>query len=329
MKWLIRLLLAALLLFFSWLAWVVWVPVDLPSASYSLTVGPNRTLSQVVRGLKQAGLIKNRTVMIVLARLDGTERNIKTGLYRFDAPVSMWAILARLRAGQPDEASVTVIEGWNFHQFRALLDRSPDLQHQTRDWSDSQILTALSADLPNPEGLFFPSTYYFTPGSSDLEVFRRAYQTMQQQLDVAWQGRSLILPLTSPYQLLILASLVEKETARDQDREMVSAVFVNRLKQPMRLQTDPSVIYGMGDAYKGHISKADLKRDTPYNTYTRDGLTPTPIALPGTASLQAAAHPAASRALYFVARGDGSSYFSETLAEHNGAVRKYILKKGN
>lgn len=329
MKWLIRLLLAALLLSMSWLAWVVWVPVDLPSTPYNLTVGPNRTLSQVARGLKQSGLIRNRLVMVVLARLDGTERNIKTGLYRFDAPVSMWSILQRLRDGQPDEASATVIEGWTFRQFRALLDRSPDLQHQTSGWSDSQILAAVGADVPYAEGLFFPSTYYFTPGSSDLEIYRRAYQTMQHQLDQAWQSRSADLPLTSPYQLLTLASLIEKETSREQDRDMVAAVFVNRLKQPMRLQTDPSVIYGMGAAYNGRISKADLRRDTPYNTYTRDGLTPTPISLPGEASLNAAAHPAASKALYFVARGDGSSYFSETLSEHNGAVRKFILKKGN
>lgn len=329
MKWFLRAALTALLLLCAWLVWVVWLPVDLPTTPYNLTIGPSRTLSQVARSLEQDGLIKNRLVMVVLARLDGSERKIKAGLYRLDGPVSMWAILQRLSQGRPDEASVTVIEGWTFHQFREQLDRSPDLQHQTRGWSDAQLLDSIGADVPQAEGLFFPSTYYFMPGSSDLELYRRAYQTMQQHLDQAWQTRSSVVPVNSPYQLLILASLIEKETARDQDRVMVAAVFVNRLKQKMRLQTDPSVIYGLGSAYDGHIGKADLKRDTPYNTYMRDGLTPTPIALPGAASLEAAAHPADSRALYFVSRGDGSSYFSETLAEHNGAVRKYILKKGN
>jgi len=328
MKWLFRLFLLLVLLVISWFAWIVWVPVDLPSTPYNLTIGANRTLSQVARGLKQSGMVRSRSVMIFLARLNGSERKIKAGLYRFDASVSMWDILQRLRQGQPDQASAMVIEGWTFHQFRALLDRSPDVQHQTRGWSDSQILASVGADVPRAEGMFFPSTYYFTPGSSDLDIYRRAYQTMQRQLEQAWQNRRADLPLTSPYQLLILASLIEKETASSQDRGLVAAVFVNRLKQKMRLQTDPSVIYGMGDAYSGHIGKADLKRDTPYNTYTRDGLTPTPIALPGSASLNAAAHPSNSNALYFVARGDGRSYFSETLAEHNGAVRKFILKKG-
>jgi len=263
MKWLFRSLLLLVLLAVSWFAWIVWVPVDLPSTPYRLTIGQNRTLSQVARGLKQSGVVRSRTVMILLARLDGSERRIKAGLYRFDAPVSMWDILQRLRQGQPDEASVMMIEGWTFQQFRAQLDRSPDVQHQTRGWSDSQILSSVGANVPSAEGLFFPSTYYFTPGSSDLDIYRRAYQTMQRQLDQAWQGRRADLPLKSAYQLLILASLIEKETASSQDRGMVAAVFVNRLKQKMRLQTDPSVIYGMGAAYNGHIGKADLKRDTP------------------------------------------------------------------
>lgn len=329
MKWLTRGLLTALLLSLCWLSWVVFVPVDLPESPYSVSVGPNRTLAQVARGLRQEGVIRNRVVMVALARLQGADRRIKAGLYRFSGSISMWSLLQRFSSGSPDEASVTVVEGWTFRQFRAQLDQDPDVKHDTAGLSDAEVLARIGADLPSPEGLFFPSTYLFTPGASDLEILDRAYQTMQRKLTQAWSGRAADLPLTSPYQLLTLASLIEKETARAGDRPMIAAVFVNRLKKKMRLQTDPAVIYGMGARYDGRIGKADLKRDTPYNTYTRDGLTPTPIALPGEAALEAAAHPAPSAVLYFVARGDGSSHFSTTLDEHNQAVRKYILKKGN
>jgi UPF0755 protein len=328
-KWLTRGLALALLLFMGWLSWVVFVPVSLPESPYNFTVGPNRTLSQVARRLKQDGAIRSRVVLVALARVQGTDRRIKAGLYRFDGAISMWSLLQRFSLGGPDEDSMTVVEGSTFHQFRVQLDQNADIRHDTAGLSDLDVLQRIGADVPNPEGMFFPSTYYFTPGTSDLDILGRAYQTMQHKLTLAWEGRSVDLPLTSPYQLLTLASLIEKETAREQDRSMVAAVFVNRLKKKMRLQTDPSVIYGMGSRYTGRIGKADLRRDTPYNTYTRDGLTPTPIALPGQASLAAAAHPALSDALYFVARGDGSSYFSATLDEHNDAVRKFILKKGH
>ena len=327
-RWFFRLFFVAFLSSLAWLAWVVLVPVELPTSTYNITVGPNRSLSQVVHSLKQEGLIKSRLVMVTLARLEGTDRHIKAGLYRFQGSVSMWEILQRFAAGRPDEASVTVIEGWTFQQFRALVQSSADLTHSTVGWSDAQILTQIGAGEPQAEGLFFPSTYYFTPGDSDLNLYRRAYQTMQHHLTEVWATRSAGLPVSTPYQLLTLASLVEKETARAEDRDLVAAVFVNRLKKGMRLQTDPSVIYGMGSLYQGRIGKADLKRDTPYNTYTRAGLTPTPISLAGDAALRAAAHPAASDVLYFVARGDGGSYFSQTLQQHNGAVRKFILKKG-
>ena len=329
MKTLSRLLLLAVLAALAWLAWVVVIPVDLPQSPYKLTIGPNRSLGQIARALSEEGVIRNRNVMVVLARLQGSDRKIKAGLYQFNGQASMWDILQRLAEGHPDEASLTVIEGWSFHQFRQAIDRNPDLEHQARDLSDAQLLQQLGLNDIKPEGLFFPSTYLFTPGSSDLELYRRAYNTMQQKLEAAWAARKPDLPYHTPYELLIMASLVEKETSLDADRPLVAAVFVNRLHTGMRLQTDPSVIYGMGSAYQGNISKADLRRDTPYNTYTRNGLTPTPISLPGKAALEAAANPANSTALYFVAKGDGSSYFSATLDEHNQAVRKYILKKGS
>lgn len=321
-------LLAALIA--AWLAWVVVVPVHPPKQPYTVTVGPNRTMMQLARTLEEDGAVRNRWVMVALSRVMGVDRKLKPGLYQFGASTAMWQYLSRFADGHPDQSSVTIIEGWTFRQFRRALLKETDLVHATADWSDARILAELGGSGSEAEGLFFPSTYFYTPGSTDLEVLRRAYQSMQQQLQTVWEARAPDLPYSSPYELLIMASLVEKETAHEEDRGMVASVFVNRLKVGMRLQTDPSVIYGMGERYRGNITKSDLRRDTPYNTYTRNGLTPTPIALPGRASLDAAAQPAQSRALYFVAKGDGSgsSQFSETLDEHNAAVRQYILKKG-
>ncbi|WP_434633262.1 endolytic transglycosylase MltG [Chromobacterium sp. CV08] len=321
-------LLLLLLCLAGWLAWAALLPVELPAGGYKLLVGPNRTMKQIARTLEQDGAIRNRQLLVALARLDGADRRIKAGLYRFQGPQSMLDVLLRLSQGKPDEASLTTIEGWTFRQFRQALDRSPDIVHEARALSDAELMRRLGAPDASPEGLFFPSTYLFTPGVSDMDLYRQAFSTMQQQLAAAWAARKPELPYRTPYELLTMASLVEKETSSEADRPMVAAVFVNRLKKGMRLQTDPSVIYGMGDRYQGNIGKADLRRDTPYNTYTRAGLTPTPIAMPGKAALYAAAQPAETDALYFVARGDGSSQFSSTLEQHNQAVRKYILKKG-
>jgi len=313
-----------------WLAWVIVVPVNPPGQPYTVTVGPNRTMMQLARTLENDGAIRNRWVLVALSRMMGVDRRLKPGMYQFGSATAMWQYLSRFGDGHPDQSSVTIIEGWNFRQFRNALRKESDLRQDTADWSEQRLLTELGISATAAEGLFFPSTYFYTPGSSDLEVYRRAYQSMQQQLQTVWEARRADLPYTSPYELLIMASLIEKETAHEEDRGMVASVFVNRLRVGMRLQTDPAVIYGMGERYRGNIGKADLRRDTPYNTYTRAGLTPTPISLPGRASLDAAANPAPSRALYFVAKGDGSgqSQFSETLDEHNAAVREYILKKG-
>ncbi|UDM15460.1 endolytic transglycosylase MltG [Vogesella sp. XCS3] len=321
-------LLAAL--FALWLAWVIVVPVTPDRQPYTVTVGLNRTMTQLARTLEDDGAVRNRYVMVALSRVMGVDRKLKPGLYQFGGATAMWQYLNRFADGHPDQSSVTIIEGWRFAQFRNALRKEDDLRQDTAGWSDSRLLAELGVASDSAEGLFFPSTYFYTPGSSDLDVYRRAYQSMQQQLQTVWEARAADLPYTTPYELLTMASLIEKETAHEADRPMVASVFVNRLKIGMRLQTDPSVIYGMGARYNGNIAKADLRRDTPYNTYTRAGLTPTPIALPGRAALDAAANPAQSRALYFVAKGDssGTSQFSETLDEHNAAVRDYILKKG-
>jgi UPF0755 protein len=204
-----------------------------------------------------------------------------------------------------------------------MLDANPDIRHDTSGLSDAEIMQRIGATENHPEGLFFPDTYYITSGSSDLAVFKRAYRTLQQRLQEVWATRAADIPLQTPYQALILASIIEKETGVASDRQMIAGVFVNRLRKGMLLQTDPAVIYGLGDKFDGNLRKRDLLTDTVYNTYTRPGLTPTPIALPGVAALQAALHPAKTDALYFVARGDGSSQFSNNLDAHNRAVNRY------
>ena len=311
-----------------WLVWVIVVPVTPPASPYTVSVAANRTMGQLARTLQDDGAVRNRWVMVALSRMMGSDRKLRAGLYQFSGPTAMWQYLSRFDDGHPDQGSVTIIEGWTFRQFRAALRREDDLRQDTAQWDDARLLAELGLSESSAEGLFFPSTFYYLPGSSDLELLRRANQSLMQQLQTVWEARDPGLPYQSPYQLLTMASLVEKETSRAEDRVMVASVFVNRLRVGMRLQTDPSVIYGMGERYQGRIGRDALRRDTPYNTYTRAGLTPTPIALVSRAALDAAAHPATSRALYFVARGDGSSAFSETLDQHNAAVRKYILKKG-
>jgi UPF0755 protein len=241
--------------------------------------------------------------------------------------VTPYEVLQKLALGDVNESVATIIEGWTFKRMRAELDANPSLKHDTAGMSDAALLAAIGASGPQAasgEGLFFPDTYLFDKGTSDLNVYRRAYRLMQQRLDAAWAARAPGLPYHSPYEALTMASLIEKETGKASDRPLVSAVLANRLRIGMPLQTDPAVIYGLGDSYDGRLRKRDLLSDTPYNTYTRRGLPPTPIALPGIASLQAALNPAPTSALYFVSRGDGTSVFSNTLGDHNRAVDKYI-----
>ena len=257
--------------------------------------------------------------------------DLRAGSYRLPVKISAWNVLKKLRGGRPDSVTVRIAEGMRFADMRYVINDTEDIVHETRSWGNAKLRQAVApeaADM-NPEGLFFPDTYEIDTYSSDIQIYKSAYQAMQSRLKDAWEGRQDGLPYKTPYEMLIMASLIEKETAHEDDRAHVASVFVNRIEAGMRLQTDPTVIYGMGDAYKGKIRKADLRRDTPYNTYTRDGLPPTPIALPGKAALEAAAHPSAEKYLYFVAKMDGTglSQFSHTLNEHNAAVRKYILKK--
>lgn len=298
-------------------------PMSLPGTPFEFSLQSGSSLRSVARQLTQAQLLQNETLFVWLGRSLGKAGKVKTGEYALEQPVSMLELLDVITTGQMNESQLSVIEGWTFKQFRAALNESADVKHTTLAMSDAEILQRIGASETHPEGLFFPDTYYFAAGSSDVLIFKRAYQTMQKKLQTAWAERAADLPLRDPYAALILASIVEKETGTASDRSMIAGVFVNRLRKGMLLQTDPTVIYGIGDKYDGNIRKRDLLTDTPYNTYTRAGLTPTPIALPGAAALQAALHPAQTDALYFVARGDGSSKFSSNLAEHNRAVNKY------
>jgi UPF0755 protein len=273
--------------------------------------------------MEQAGLLRHPRVFVVMGRLLGEAGNIKPGNYAIDRALTPYELLRVITEGDVTQQAITFVEGWTFRQMRKALDEHSGVRHDTRGLEDAEILRKLGAEPASPEGLFFPDTYHFAGGSSDIAVLRRAYRLMQAHLAQQWAGRAANLPFETPYQALVLASIVEKETGRPSDRPLVAAVFVNRLRKGMMLQADPTVIYGMGAAYDGNIRKRDLQTDTPYNTYTRTGLPPTPIAMPGLAALAATLNPPASDVLFFVSRGDGTSYFSRTLGEHERAVTKY------
>lgn len=298
-------------------------PLSLPVTPFEFEMKQGSSLKGMARDLRKAGLLQQDWAFVWLVRLLGKSSEIQAGSYALTQPVSPLELTRIITQGEVSLRQVSIIEGWTFREMRAALNANPDITHDTLNLSDAEILQRIGAPESYPDGLFFPDTYNFAAGSSDLTILRRAYQAMQQRLQEAWDTREPGLPLETPYQALILASIVEKETGTPSDRPMIAGVFVNRLRRGMLLQTDPAVIYGLGQSFDGNLRKKDLLNDNPYNTYTRLGLTPTPIALPGAAALQAAMHPAQTDALYFVARGDGSSHFSGTLAEHNRAVNQY------
>jgi UPF0755 protein len=252
--------------------------------------------------------------------------HLQVGDYAITSGLSPRSILQRLEDGDIIQRKFALIDGWNFRDLRKALKETAHLEHKTTDMNDAELMAKLGAKGMHPEGRFLPETYMYSRGTSDLDILQRSFDAMEEALAEAWKDRADGLPLTSPEQLLTLASIVEKETGNADERPMIAGVFIRRLNIGMRLQTDPTVIYGIGTAYDGNIRKKDLITDTPYNTYTRDGLPPTPIAMPGTPALQAAAKPADGDALFFVARGDGSGrhVFSKNLSEHNAAVKSYL-----
>lgn len=309
----------------AWLTHFALTPIDVPAEAREMTVKPGRSTRGVGRDLVSAGVLREPWSFTWLARVLRQDDAVQAGNYELPARITPYRLLEMITRGEVTQAQITFIEGWTFAQMRAALAQHPAVAHDAVELTDAQIMRAIGATEIHPEGLFFPDTYYFSPGTRELKILARAYHTMRSRLDSLWAARSEGLPYASPYQALIMASIVEKETGLDADRKLIAAVFVNRLKRSMRLQTDPTVIYGLGPAFDGNLRRVDLERDSPYNTYTRAGLPPTPIALPGQAALEAALKPASTPALYFVARGDGSSHFSDNLDEHNRAVRKYQL----
>ena len=308
--------------------WYVTTPVVVARLPIEFEVAQGASFRAAAQRIEEQGILVGRHQFELLARALDRAADIKAGSYELTAPVTPMQLLDKLTRGDVTQADVKVIEGWTFRQMRAALDANPFLRHDTLGAPDAEILAKLGASQSHPEGLFFPDTYLFSKGASDLRVLRRAYGAMSRHLAQEWGARDPSVPYNSPYEALVMASIIEKETGRASERERIGGVLVNRLRMGMLLQVDPSVIYGLGDRFDGNLKKIHLLTDGPYNTYTRAGLPPTPIALTGHASLRAALRPAKTDSLYYVARGDGTSVFSRTLEEHNRAVRKYQLNGG-
>jgi UPF0755 protein len=298
-------------------------PLELLAESVEVSIEPRTAPKDVAQAWVQAGVKADAFWLYQWFRWSGQDRKMRAGSYEISRGITPIGLLEKMVRGDEAMSSIRLIEGWTLRQFRAELAKAPHLKQTTATLSEAELMAAVGAPQQAPEGRFYPDTYAFSKGASDLVVLKRAHAHMQRQLQTAWEQRTLNTPLQDADQLLILASIVEKETASAADRGKVAGVFTNRLRTGMLLQTDPSVIYGLGERYDGKIYKRDLLADTPFNTYTRKGLPPTPIAMPGRAALLAAAKPDPTKALYFVARGNGSSQFSDNLNDHNRAVNQY------
>ncbi len=297
---------------------------DLPA--YKVKIKPQSRLASISGQLHEQGVSTHSVAFQISATALLVRAKLKPGTYLLPTGASLGTILLQIARGDRVKESIAIVPGMTIWQLRQLVDAHPSILHQTKDMSPKEILQKLNLTYPGLEGIFMPDTYIFDPDESDIEIYRRASQAMQKQLSQAWSQKEANSPLKTPYELLILASIVEKETGRSSERALVAAVFTNRLNKGMMLQTDPTVIYGIGPKFDGNLRKADLRKDNPYNTYMRKGLPPTPIAMPSKESIQAAIHPAASNVLFFVAKGDGSSYFSQSLSEHERAVDQYQRK---
>ena len=305
-------------------AWWLGQPLQMSGQSVELEIEPGTSPRGVAQAVVKAGVHTDPRLLYYWFRLSQQDRQIRAGNYELTAGTTPRSLLQKLVRGEESLRAITFVEGWTFRQVRAHMAKDEFLKHDTAQMSDADIMAALGKPELAAEGMFFPDTYTFAKGSSELAVLRRALHAMERRLDEVWEQRAADTPLKTPYEALILASIVEKETGRASDRGQIAGVFANRLRIGMRLQTDPTVIYGMGEAFDGNIRRRDLQTDTPWNTYTRTGLPPTPIALPGKDSLMAAVRPESTKAYYFVSRGDGTSHFSANLDEHNRAVNRYI-----
>lgn len=314
--------------------WYLWdfrvftnSPLNVGPEGVVLEVKQGTSLRGLARELSERDLLATPTYFVFLGRIEKVASHLRAGEYQVPQGTTPKGLLDLLVSGNVIQHELTIVEGWTFRQLREALANHPALKQTFREASDEAIMTQLGEPGLHPEGQFAPDTYYFPRGTTDAEFLKRAHDTLELWLAQEWSVRDEKLPYDDSYEALIMASIIEKETGLASERGQIAGVFVRRLRKKMRLQTDPTVIYGMGDRYDGNIRKADLSLDTPYNTYTRGGLPPTPIALPSLASLKAALHPDSGSALYFVAKGDGSHHFSDTIEEHQAAVRRYQLKK--
>ena len=313
----------------------VWLDYDATTADAIqfdegdvLLVARGDTLSTIIRRFEEEKRIHKSWPYLFYARYHGLGNNIQFGEYSFEEPMTIDQLIRNLSSGDHKvQYRVTVLEGWTFRQMREELDDADPLRIVTGGWEDRRIMAEIGHPDLHPEGQFYPDTYFYHKGETDLDLYRVAFQEMQKHLNRAWSSRADNLHLDDRRELLIMASIIEKESLLRDEGPQISGVFNNRLVKGMRLQADPTVIYGLGDQFKGNITRRHLRTDNPYNTYTRGGLPPTPISLPGEEALMAAARPSQTKAYYFVARGDGSHQFSSTLAEHNAAVRKYQLRR--
>jgi len=293
---------------------------------------PGSSVSALARDLEKKKIISNRVYFSIWARITGSARLLKAGEYKLNPDMTVLELFGQMQKGKVRLYSLTLVEGITFKQLMQQVNAAPQLRHDLKGLNTQQIMQTLGYAGEHPEGRFFPDTYRFPKGMSDVDLLRQAYKQQKQRLEKSWESRDANLPLNSSYEALILASIVEKESANVEERKQIAGVFINRLRKGMRLQTDPTVIYGMGDSYKGDIRFRDLRKDTPYNTYTRKGLPPTPIAMPGQGALDAVSRPDATEYIYFVAMSDSSGrhIFSKTLKEHEHAVdvhQRKIKKK--
>jgi UPF0755 protein len=303
--------------------WWIQQPLKLPAPSVDLTVEPGTTPRGIAQAVADTGTDVPPALLYWWFRLSGQDRQMRAGSYELERGVTPRLLLNALVRGEEATRSVVLVEGWSFRQVRAALAKAEQLKPETVGQTDEALMARLGRPGVHPEGRFFPDTYTYSKGSTDVALLQRAMRAMDKKLEAAWAARASDLPIKSADEALILASIVEKETGKAEDRAEVAAVFNNRLRVGMPLQTDPTVIYGMGTTYQGNLRKKDLQADTPWNTYLHPGLPPTPIAMPGRAALVAAVQPAKSKSLYFVSRGDGTSQFSNSLDEHNRAVNRY------
>lgn len=306
---------------------VVFFPASLPQENYRLIIDKQVSLKILAADLEDKGIIKNARVFLFLLKIKREDRRVTAGLYILKQPLSIWKLIARITNGHPDQLSVTFADGWITTQIRTYVNSLSDIRHITTNMTDDELRNALKIEEPSLEGVFYPSTYFVAPNQTDLEIYQQAYHTLKAKLANLYISRSVNAYYTSPYQMLIMASLIHKETARIEDMYLVSTVFNNRLRKGMKLQDDPSVFYGLRDRKNGKVTRSDFQIDTPYNTYMRLGLPPTPICTPSDAALKAASQPLNRPELtYFVAIGGGKTQFSNTYNQHMTAVNRYLKK---